>query len=139
MKDQKEYIERLSAVLFWDADISQLDMERQSAFFVQRVLEYGSWDDWKLLRSYYGLERIVSVCKGLRTLDPVCLSYNMYYLKKPKGGLSMLSYGTVEPDTLELLKALMREPLLCGLRLVGGTALALQYGHRKSIDLDFSE
>lgn len=75
MKDQKEYIERLSAVLFWDADISQLDMERQSAFFVQRVLEYGSWDDWKLLRSYYGLERIVSVCKGLRTLAPVCLSY----------------------------------------------------------------
>ena len=30
----------------------------------------------------------------------------------------------------------MQEPALCELRLVGGTALALQYGHRSSIDLD---
>lgn len=49
----------------------------------------------------------------------------------------MLSYKTIEPDTLELLKALMAEPLFASLRLVGGTALALQYGHRCSIDLDF--
>lgn len=30
----------------------------------------------------------------------------------------------------------MRQPLLKDMRLVGGTSLALQYGHRKSIDLD---
>lgn len=48
----------------------------------------------------------------------------------------MLSFQTVLPDTLELLKRLMREPLFSSLRLVGGTALALQYGHRRSIDLD---
>lgn len=49
----------------------------------------------------------------------------------------MLSYQTVEPHTLELLKKLMAEPSLSGTRLVGGTSLALQYGHRNSIDLDF--
>lgn len=49
----------------------------------------------------------------------------------------MLSYSTVEPHTLELLKMLMREPPLADMRLVGGTALALQYGHRASVDLDF--
>lgn len=48
----------------------------------------------------------------------------------------MLSLRTIEPHTLELLKALMQEPVLSELRLVGGTALALQYGHRSSIDLD---
>ena len=37
----------------------------------------------------------------------------------------MLSLRTIEPHTLELLKALMQEPALCELRLVGGTALAL--------------
>ena len=31
----------------------------------------------------------------------------------------------------------MRQPLLGGTRLVGGTALALQFGHRRSVDLDF--
>ena len=49
----------------------------------------------------------------------------------------MLSYETVEPRTLELLKSLMQEQAFNDMRLVGGTALALQYGHRQSIDLDF--
>ena len=49
----------------------------------------------------------------------------------------MLSYQTVEPHTLELLRKLMEAPLLRQARLVGGSALALQYGHRSSVDLDF--
>ena len=49
----------------------------------------------------------------------------------------MLSLQTVLPDTLELLRVLMRQPLLSDMRLVGGTSLALQYGHRRSVDLDF--
>ena len=49
----------------------------------------------------------------------------------------MLSYKTVSTNTLELLKRLMEENLFHDMRLVGDTALALQYGHRNSIDLDF--
>lgn len=49
----------------------------------------------------------------------------------------MLSYKTIESHTLELLKGLASESMFSTLRLVGGTALALQYGHRNSVDLDF--
>lgn len=49
----------------------------------------------------------------------------------------MLQYQTVTPDTLELLKEISSKPEMQGFRLVGGTALALQYGHRQSVDLDF--
>lgn len=49
----------------------------------------------------------------------------------------MLSLSTVEPRTLEILKAVMNFPSLPQIRLAGGTSLALQLGHRKSIDLDF--
>lgn len=48
----------------------------------------------------------------------------------------MLSYQTIEPYTLELLRLLMKEPSLAETRLVEGTSLALQYGHRSSVDLD---
>lgn len=48
----------------------------------------------------------------------------------------MLSFCTIVPHTLELLRHLMAEPYLQNCRLVGGTALALQYGHRSSVDLD---
>ena len=49
----------------------------------------------------------------------------------------MLSFQTVYPDTLELLNKLSQTPILQDMRLVGGTSLALQYGHRRSVDLDF--
>lgn len=49
----------------------------------------------------------------------------------------MLHYETIHPATLELLKTLMAQKELNELRLVGGTSLALQYGHRQSVDLDF--
>ena len=48
----------------------------------------------------------------------------------------MLHFETIESSTLDLLRGLMREPLLKDTRLVGGTALALQLGHRSSVDLD---
>ena len=48
----------------------------------------------------------------------------------------MLCTETVSKSTLELLKKLMNEPSLNGFILVGGTALALQLGHRISIDID---
>ncbi len=52
----------------------------------------------------------------------------------------MLQIKTVEPNTLAVLKQLMQIPELQQFSLVGGTALALKYGHRISIDLDlFSE
>ena len=48
----------------------------------------------------------------------------------------MLQIKTVEQSTLALLKSLMELPCLSEYRLVGGTSLALQLGHRKSIDID---
>ena len=50
----------------------------------------------------------------------------------------MLHTETVEPSTMDLLKRLQRLPDLSNIRLVGGTALALHLGHRKSVDLDLS-
>ncbi|MDR2911590.1 MAG: nucleotidyl transferase AbiEii/AbiGii toxin family protein [Bacteroidales bacterium] len=48
----------------------------------------------------------------------------------------MLRTETVERATFELLKTLMQDEKLKDFNLVGGTALALYMGHRKSIDLD---
>ena len=49
----------------------------------------------------------------------------------------MLHRETVTAETLDLLREIQSNSLLKNARLVGGTALALRYGHRKSIDLDF--
>lgn len=48
----------------------------------------------------------------------------------------MLYLRAIEPRTLGLLKSILKEPLLANNFLVGGTSLALQMGHRLSVDLD---
>lgn len=48
----------------------------------------------------------------------------------------MLFKETVETSTLELLKSIMLDTAFDSFYLVGGTALSLMIGHRKSIDLD---
>jgi hypothetical protein len=48
----------------------------------------------------------------------------------------MLHFESVETSTLELIKSLQDKEYLKGFYLVGGTALALYTGHRKSVDID---
>lgn len=49
----------------------------------------------------------------------------------------MLKTFTTSDELLSVLKLLMKMPLLANFRLVGGTALSLLHGHRKSEDIDF--
>ncbi|MDG5800650.1 nucleotidyl transferase AbiEii/AbiGii toxin family protein [Marinilabiliaceae bacterium ANBcel2] len=49
----------------------------------------------------------------------------------------MLHKNTIQPGTLELLKILQSDEVLKSFYLAGGTSLALQIGHRQSVDLDF--
>jgi hypothetical protein len=45
-------------------------------------------------------------------------------------------WNTVTPLLKIILIELMNEPLFNKFRLVGGTALSLQIGHRMSVDID---
>jgi len=47
-----------------------------------------------------------------------------------------LHLEAVSPELLELLRRLIQDPALNGFSLVGGTSLALRFGHRESIDID---
>lgn len=71
----KEILNSFTTNLFWDVDLQDIDMEKYPSFIIPRVLEYGGWEDWKKIVDYYGIQRIAEICKQLRTLDPVCLSY----------------------------------------------------------------
>ena len=71
----KDYINQLSPYLFWDMDKDLADMDACPSQIIQRVLEYGTWKDWKLILSYYGLEKIVDVCRSLRAMDAKALSF----------------------------------------------------------------
>ncbi|MDA3799786.1 MAG: hypothetical protein PF692_11975 [Kiritimatiellae bacterium] len=61
--------------IFWDVDKDQVDLERNKRFIIQRVLEYGLMNDWKLIKGYYGIMTIGKEMQKVRSLDPVSLSF----------------------------------------------------------------
>ncbi len=79
-----EYINMFSNHLFWDVRKEDLDLENHMQYVIKRVLEYGLLDDWKLIRTYYGLSKIVEVAKELRDLEPRALAYLSAISKTPK-------------------------------------------------------
>jgi hypothetical protein len=70
---------KFSEHLFWDVEESELDMDQYPAFVIQRVLEYGRWEDWTQIRSYYSMQTIKDAVMNLRTLNPKALSYIALY------------------------------------------------------------
>jgi hypothetical protein len=71
----QQCLSQFTGNLFWDANLSQLSMDANAAYVIQRVLEHGEMNDWRLINRYYGQDRIVEECKKMRTLDPVCLAF----------------------------------------------------------------
>lgn len=68
-------ISQLSPHLFWDVKRDQLDTDRSKAFIIKRVLEYGLWEDWLLLKKFYGLESIINSTQGFRELESRSLAF----------------------------------------------------------------
>ena len=63
-------MEQFSPHLFWDVRKEDIDLDAHAQYVIQRVLEYGLLGDWNLIKSYYGLPKIVETAKGLRSLEP---------------------------------------------------------------------
>jgi hypothetical protein len=66
-------LNQLSPHLFWD--VEQVSWDTHSAFLVQRILEYGSLEDFRLLRLKIGLDGIVEIAKQLRSLEHKTLNF----------------------------------------------------------------
>ena len=67
--------EQLSPICFWDIDKEQFDPTLYPSHIILRVLEYGTVEDWRLIKSFYGMDKIVEVCKNARTMDAISLAF----------------------------------------------------------------
>lgn len=48
----------ISKKAFWDISFENLDFEKSSLFIMQKVFNYGCWDDQVAVLKYYGRGRI---------------------------------------------------------------------------------
>lgn len=73
--NQKITINDFSQHLFWDVDKTTFDLNLYKEQMISKVLEYGNWNDWVNLKTFYGLNTIKEVTLNLRSLDAITLSY----------------------------------------------------------------
>ena len=55
--------------LFWDTNYDTIDWEKNSQYVICRVLDRGSMEDWRAIKAYYGIEKIIQAAKETRYLS----------------------------------------------------------------------
>ena len=73
----------ISAALFWDTKMENINWNTNAPYVVERVLSRGAWADFKTLLAFYGKERIRNEALNLRYLDKRTLAFCASYFNIP--------------------------------------------------------
>lgn len=68
-------INKFSPHLFWDVDIQTINPEKDKKWLIGRVLEYGLYNDWLLIKNQYGIKKIVDIAINIRDLSQKSVSF----------------------------------------------------------------
>lgn len=74
----------ISPKAFWDIYFDDLDFENSSLLVMEKVFNYGSWDDQVNMMRYYGTDRIRLEIVQARYLRKPVLSFLCVILKLKK-------------------------------------------------------
>ena len=55
--------------LFWDVDKTKLDFEKNKKYIIKSVLLYGLINDWNIIKTIYGVDKIAQTAIQIRDLD----------------------------------------------------------------------
>ncbi len=75
-------ISGLSKTAFWDVNYDELDADKNAALIMEKVFNYGLWDDHLAIMKHYGKERIrKEVVKGAyfkkKVLNFLCVIFDL--------------------------------------------------------------
>lgn len=73
-----------SKTLFWDSNLSLLNLQQHKSYIIERVVTRGGYHDWKELFSIYRPEEIKEQVVNIKTLDPKTLNFLSIYFSVPK-------------------------------------------------------
>lgn len=74
----------LRRVLFWDTDVDQIDYQKHASYVIERIVTYGSLNEWRQILEFYGRKKIIETVTRLRNLDDKSLNYLSHKFQIPK-------------------------------------------------------
>jgi hypothetical protein len=66
---------QLSRVIFWDTDYNSINWEKNARYVIERVLMYGTLNDWGQIKQKYGPDRILREMLQSNNLDAKAISF----------------------------------------------------------------
>ena len=75
---------KLSSEIFWDVNVSGIDFAKRARFVINRVMQYGTLNDWEQIVAFYGLEKIGQEMMQEPDLDPRSQAFLSIILDLPK-------------------------------------------------------
>jgi hypothetical protein len=96
-EDKREIVLGLSKTLFWDVDPYSVDAEKHAEFIVDRVLQMGTWNEFKTILKYYGEKKIIKYATQLRYMDKIVLEFCVNYFNVPKDQFRCFSQRQLHP------------------------------------------
>jgi hypothetical protein len=61
--------------LFWDTDVSKIDLQKHHAAVIERTMTRGHFSEFKALMQFYGRETVQKVTLQARWMDKKTLSF----------------------------------------------------------------
>jgi hypothetical protein len=82
MISQKKINPKFTKTAFWDVDIKKIDYQKHRLFVMEKVLNYGLWEDFIILIKFYGKKNIKKEIVNASYLNKdvmsfVCLIFNL--------------------------------------------------------------
>jgi hypothetical protein len=69
--------------LFWDTNISTMNLEKDAPYVIERVLERGNTKEWKAIKEMYGVEKIKQEALKASYLTFQTLQFCSVYFSEP--------------------------------------------------------
>lgn len=93
-------ISQLSPHLFWDVNIATLNWNKHAALIVERVIERGTYKNFKLLEQHFGKPALANIIKKLSYLHPKDIAFVHTYFSIPFNELKCYTEKRLNPDFL---------------------------------------
>lgn len=66
---------RLSKRMFWDTPLENIHWFDHRGFIIERVMRYGRFEDWELIKEWYGRDIMRATVVQLRDLDDISIAF----------------------------------------------------------------
>jgi len=89
---------QLRASLFWDVDVTSIDLQKHRAAVIERITSRGKLEEFQNILQFYGRETVKEVLLNARYLDKITLAFCSTIFHVPKTAFRCYKLAQSNPE-----------------------------------------